>query len=107
VEGEEFAPRLPLDTETALFRITQEALTNVTKHAKAKQVSIALKTIDKKVSLTIIDDGVGFDHEVQQQQPEQGLINMRERAQAVEGTLTIESAPGKGTKVMVQVPRNN
>jgi PAS domain S-box-containing protein len=105
VEGEELMPRLPLATETALFRITQEALTNVAKHGQAKQVIISLKSEEEKFYLTIADDGIGFEQ--QQQQQQWGLINMRERAQAVGGTLNIETAPGKGTKVMVEVLRNH
>jgi two-component system sensor histidine kinase UhpB len=103
-EGDDLVPRLPSATETAFYRIAQEALTNVAKHAKAKQVSITLKTIDGKVSLTIIDDGIGFDHEAQQS--DWGFLNMKERAQAIGGELIIESAPGRGTKVIAEVPRN-
>ena len=106
VEGEELKPRLPLATETVLFRITQEALTNVMKHAQAKQVIISLKSDGEKLYLTIADDGVGFDQQ-EQQQPQWGLINMRERAQAVGGTLTIESAKGEGTKVIGEIQRNS
>jgi PAS domain S-box-containing protein len=106
---EELKPRLPLPEETALFRIAQEALTNVAKYAQAKNVTVGLKEFDKVIYLTIADDGVGFDPTAHHQpgaRPEWGLINMRERAQTVGGTLNIETAPGKGTRIMVEVPRN-
>jgi two-component system sensor histidine kinase UhpB len=106
---EELKPRLPLPEETALFRIAQEALTNVAKYAQAKNVTVGLKEFDKVIYLTIADDGVGFDPTAHHQpgaRPEWGLINMRERAQTVGGTLNTETAPGKGTRIIVEVPRN-
>ncbi len=105
---EELKPRLPLHVEMALFRIAQEALTNVAKYAQAKNVTVGLKEFDKVIYLTIADDGVGFDptaHHQPEGRLEWGLINMRERAQTVGGTLNIETAPGKGTRIMVEVPR--
>jgi two-component system sensor histidine kinase UhpB len=107
---EELKPRLPLPEETALFRIAQEALTNVAKYAQAKNVTVGLKEFDKVIYLTIADDGVGFDPTAHHQpgaRPEWGLINMRERAQTVGGRLNIETAPGKGTRIMVEVPRKH
>ena len=108
VIGEELNPRLPLEKETALFRIVQEALNNVAKHAKASQVTLTLESGDGKGRLTIADDGIGFDPKTHHQpgrEPEWGLINMRERAEAIEGKFDIEIAPGKGTKIIVEVPR--
>ena len=100
--------RLPAPVETALFRITQEALTNVAKYAQAKQVTITLKEDEHMVYLDIADDGVGFDPvEVagNKQRQSLGLLTMKERALAVGGRCRIESQPGQGTRVIVEVPR--
>ena len=109
IQGEELTTRFPPNVEIALFRIAQEALTNVVKHAKAKRVTLTLETIGKTARLTISDDGVGFDPSAQHP-PDQiakwGLITMRERAEEINGDLHIESAPGKGTKVIIEVPAN-
>ena len=110
LKGEEVAPRLPLGTEIAMFRIAQEALNNVVKHAKASQVTLILENRGDSVRMVIDDNGGGFDPEALRRngaQPGWGLINMRERAESVGGQLEIESTPGKGTKVIVEVPRNN
>jgi signal transduction histidine kinase len=106
VHGEETVPRLPLATETALFRIAQEALTNVAKHARAKRVEITLVPNAKHVTLTIGDDGGGFEAESAIRGRESwGMKIMRERAEAVGATLRIESAPGRGTRVIIEVMR--
>jgi PAS domain S-box-containing protein len=107
---EELKPRLPLPVETALFRIAQEALTNVAKYAQAKNVTVELEEFGKSVQLSIADDGIGFDSEAHHQpeaKPEWGLINMRERSQAIGGQLSVETAPGKGTQIIVEVPRKH
>ncbi len=107
-QGEEFSPRLPLVVETAIFRIFQEVLTNVAKHAQARQVNVALKEVDGKVQLDITDDGVGFDPAGIQrlkERPKWGLITTGERAKALGGHLHVESVPGRGTRVIVEVPR--
>ena len=108
LKGEEWAHRLPLGTETAMFRIAQEALNNVAKHAKASQVTLVLENRDESVLLVITDNGGGFDPEAHHQsgaQPEWGLINMRERAHSIGGQFQIETTPGKGTKIFVEVYR--
>ena len=108
VHGADLMPYLPAAVETALFRIAQEALTNVTKHAQAKLVTIALETPDRATRLIIADDGFGFTPTEPRQAGEHrslGLDSMRERAEAVGGRLAVESAPGKGTRVIVEVPR--
>ena len=110
LQVEELKLRLPLSTETALFRIAQEALTNVAKHAQAKNVTVRLEEFGESVHLSIADDGIGFDSEAHQQTEaklEWGLINMRERAQAIGGQLSVETAPGKGTQIIVEVPRKH
>ncbi len=106
VRGEEPTPRLRPDVETGLFRIAQEALTNVSKHARATQIRITLETGADNVRLTIADDGVGFDPTLLREHGEGsgwGLINIRERAEALGGKLQVDTAPGKGTRISVQV----
>lgn len=106
VVGAEAQPRLPAAVETALFRITQEALTNVARHAWAQQVTLTLHTEASTVSLRIADDGQGFvpvPHRTSG--TSWGLVNMRERAEAVGGTLEVDSAPGHGTRLTIQIPR--
>lgn len=111
VDGEEADERLSPDVELALFRIMQESLTNIAKHAEADQVTIQMQHQDGHFHLMIADNGKGFDLAALQQarrqgeaRPSWGLINMRERAEAVKGHLEIEARPGAGTKVIVQVP---
>lgn len=96
---------LPTTANTALFRITQEAMTNIRRHAQARHVEIGLKAAGKTVELTIADDGRGFDVESLQKSARRGigLRNMHERADAVGGTLTIASSPGAGTRIAVAV----
>jgi signal transduction histidine kinase len=95
--------RLPAEVETALYRITQEALTNVVKHAHAKRVSIVLTRRDGSVSAVIEDDGRGFAEE-QGSENGLGLLGMRERVALVDGRLSVESSPGAGTTLSIEVP---
>jgi two-component system sensor histidine kinase DegS len=89
-----------------LFRITQEALTNVARHARARQVTVTLEELAHEVRLTIADDGTGFDFsEKSERRSAWGLISMRERAEAMGGRFQVKSAPGKGTRIMVTVNR--
>ena len=98
--------RLPLQLETTLYRITQESLTNVTRHANAKQVSVLLERRPDYVSLIVEDDGVGFDADGRGSVAEGklGLLGMQERVTLAGGTLEIESTPGAGTTVFVRIP---
>jgi signal transduction histidine kinase len=92
-------------TQNELFRIGQEALTNVVKHAQAKSVFITLVSQARRVSLSIKDDGVGFATAKPQNQSHGfGKGTMRERAQGIGGRLRVESRPGKGTTIRVEVP---
>ena len=96
--------RLPADAETALFRIAQEALTNVAKHAKAANVDIILERRGDNVMLIIEDDGVGFDPASTGGASQGfGLLGMQERAGLVGAMLEIESSAGKGTTVLVRM----
>jgi two-component system NarL family sensor kinase len=106
VEG---LPReLPEDVKTALFRVTQEALTNVRKHAQARQVRIALDFAEDRVRLEVADDGVGFDVETMQLDPKRGigLRNMRERVASVGGRLEMRSGDGR-TTIVADVPAHS
>jgi signal transduction histidine kinase len=95
--------RLPPEVETTLYRITQEALTNIVKHAQAKQVSIVLTRRNEKVSVVIEDDGRGFAPE-EISENGLGLLGMHERVALVDGRLTVESSPGSGTTLSIEVP---
>jgi signal transduction histidine kinase len=95
--------RLPTKVETAIFRITQEALTNVVKHAEAKTVDVRLACRERSVVLTIEDDGGGFS-QVQVRGGGLGLVGMRERVASVSGALDIESKRDVGTRLTVEIP---
>jgi PAS domain S-box-containing protein len=92
------------DDETALYRIVQEALTNVVRHSRAERVSILLECRDEKIRLVIEDDGVGFEPHKVEEDVHLGLFGMRERAAMLGGSLEIESFPGKGTALYLEVP---
>jgi signal transduction histidine kinase len=96
---------LPAHVEEALLRIGQEALANVRKHAAASRVTVTLSYLDDVVTLDMQDDGVGFDRAAEMAAAGGlGLRAMRERAAALGGSLVIESAPGEGTTIAVEVP---
>ncbi len=99
--------RLPLEVETALFRIVQESLTNVALHAQATRVDVLLSLTDKRVSAIVEDDGVGFVPALTVTEEQLGLFGMRERIEMLGGTLTIESSPGKGTTVKAEAPSHD
>jgi len=97
--------RLGSEIETTLYRIAQEALNNIAKHAKAGHVEIVLERRPDHVSLVVEDDGVGFDPvEMDAERRGLGLLGMQERAALVGATLQIESAPGEGTTILVRMP---
>jgi signal transduction histidine kinase len=96
--------RLPIEIETALFRIVQESLTNVVLHAQATRVDVLLSMTEKGISAIIEDNGIGFSHISSLSEEQLGLFGMRERVKMLGGTLTIESYPGKGTTVKAEVP---
>jgi signal transduction histidine kinase len=100
--------RLPAEVETALYRIAQEALTNVLKHAAAKAVSLVVRRESSGIHLTVEDDGRGFDSDALLQPPGigigLGLLDIRERAALLNGSVTLESRPGSGTTVHVCIP---
>ncbi len=93
---------LPAKVKVALYRIAQEALNNIAKHANATQAAIALRCVAGRAELRISDDGIGFD--VTQRQPDNlGLHIMRERAEDIGAQLTITSQPGQGTQIHVNL----
>ena len=95
---------------TALFRITQEALANVGKHAAATQVRVSLSRDGDDVVLHIGDDGCGFDTRAPRKPQSLGLMGLRERVQLMGGTLAVDAAPGQGTRITVRarfVPRSD
>ncbi len=98
--------RLTSEMETALYRIAQEALNNVAKHARARGVAVVLERRGDQVSLIIEDNGVGFDWQrvLEAEDKGLGLIGMRERAALVGGTIEIESEPNEGATVVVRIP---
>jgi signal transduction histidine kinase len=96
--------RLPPAIETNLYRIVQEALTNVARHAQATQADIFLEQRPDRVVIVVEDNGVGFDPEPARQQGRLGLLGMRERTEMLNGVLAIESALGTGTTIYVEVP---
>lgn len=100
--------RFPAALETACFRIVQESVTNIVRHAGAKRISVKLERTGDELLLVICDDGVGFDPEAvraaETAPATWGLTAMEERAQAVGGTLTIDSAPSRGTQICAIFP---
>jgi signal transduction histidine kinase len=100
--------RLPPELESTLFRVSQEAITNIARHAEASSVLIQVEEREGELSFEIEDDGKGFDPAAAQS-PERrrvsfGLLGMRERLELLGGTLTIESAPGEGTRITARAP---
>lgn len=104
VRGDRTA-RLPGPIETVLYRIVQEALNNVSKHAQASVVAIALECDGRHVRCSVRDDGVGFDPTAARAGADGiGLIGIRERLTPLGGVLTIDSAPGRGAELAVAIP---
>jgi two-component system CheB/CheR fusion protein len=95
--------KLPSEVAAALYRIAQEALRNIAKHAGHTHVKVMLDTTGRDVRLTVRDSGEGFDQN-EIQEPGLGLISMQERAKLIGGELSIESDLGEGTTVKVVVP---
>jgi signal transduction histidine kinase len=92
------------DTALCLFRVAQEALNNVTRHAGATAAAVRLRELDDGLLLAVADDGVGFDPNTPGRAGSLGLASMRERVRLVDGTFDIESAPGGGTTVVAWAP---
>jgi len=96
-------PDIPLPPKETLYRISQEALHNIVKHAQATQVSLVLTCLPDQIHLEITDNGIGFNPRADYP-GHLGLKSMRERAIQCQGELQIDSAPGKGTKIRLSIP---
>ncbi len=99
--------RLPGEVEMVAYRVVQEALTNVAKHARASTCRISLVRLEASLVVVVGDDGVGFGDGGRTSADEErglGLVSMRERAMQLDGSVVVESAPGQGTRVIVEVP---
>ncbi|MEJ2507152.1 MAG: ATP-binding protein, partial [Ignavibacteriaceae bacterium] len=95
------------EKSTAIFRIFQEALTNVMRHSSAKMVSISLQTVNSRMILKVNDNGTGINNEQLSDSKSLGIIGMKERALILGGEVIIEGIPGKGTEVKVEMPLIN
>lgn len=106
IEGDLPDARLPTELETVFFRVAQEAMTNIMRHAQAKSVSVELSCSGAETTMSVCDDGVGFDPTTitTKRTGGLGLPGMRERVELVGGTLKVESSPGKGTRVFLSCP---
>lgn len=96
--------RLPSDVETAIYRIVQEALTNIARHAQAHSASILVERHGEHVRAIVEDDGIGFDIHTDHGERHLGLLGMRERAELLNGILTVESSPEHGTSIFIEIP---
>ena len=99
---------MPEALELCCFRVVQEALTNVLKHALASRLEVGLNRLDARLVLTLRDNGIGFDvtrhYRVPDNSRSLGLIGMRERVAAMGGRLEVESSPGRGTEIRAAFP---
>ena len=96
-------PEIPLEAKESLYRVTQEALNNIVKHANASEVDVKLRAENGQLILEISDNGIGFD--TSQKFPGHlGLQSMNERMAHVGGTFTLESVPNRGTRICVTMP---
>ncbi|MBS0352869.1 MAG: PAS domain S-box protein [Proteobacteria bacterium] len=89
---------------TVVFRLVQESLTNIARHARARHVEVSLKRENERLRLNVSDDGCGFDPQAADKLRSFGLLGMRERVLALEGTLVLDSSPGRGTTVSIELP---
>lgn len=96
---------LPLETEQAVYRVIQEALANIARHSKARRADISLVYNHEVLQVMVADDGRGFD--MNQRPKGMGFRSMRERIGSIRGTLQVQSAPGQGTRLIIQIPTRN
>jgi signal transduction histidine kinase len=100
LEGRRFEPEI----ETAAYRIVQEALTNVARHARVDHVEVRISADEESLSIRITDTGVGFEPDSLSVRATGGLSGMRERAILLGGRLQVESSPGRGTSLTAELP---
>jgi len=98
------ADALPESVALCVYRVLQEALRNIARHAKAGQVKVRLATTAHKLTLSVNDSGIGFDMERLEGNGGLGLVGMSDRVAAVNGRLVVESAAGEGTTIKVEIP---
>ncbi len=103
VTARDVPAQIPRAIATGLYRIAQEALRNIAKHARAKSAAITLSGESGLLRLTVIDDGIGFDADAQESNPGLGMVSMQERVRLLDGVLTVQSEPDEGTRVEVSV----
>jgi PAS domain S-box-containing protein len=96
--------QIPKDVALCLFRVAQEALSNVVKHSQAKQARVELGNANNEIRLRIVDAGLGFDVALSSTDAGIGLVGMRERLRLVGGRLSVHSAPARGTEILAEVP---
>jgi PAS domain S-box-containing protein len=97
-------PDIPQEIRLCLFRVAQEALTNVARHAHAQAVQVSLYSVDGGLQLAVADNGAGFDPGEEPQRASLGLASMRERVRLLEGKLQLESERGRGTAILAWIP---
>lgn len=97
-------PAVGRDAALCLYRVVQEALNNVSRHARSRTAGVVLREADGGLQLTVHDDGVGFDPKRPKRGSALGLVSMRERVALVNGTFDVDSGPGRGTAVTAWVP---
>ncbi len=98
------SPLVSAEVALCIYRVAQEALRNVAKHASVTHCGMTLKMVAKRLELTVVDEGMGFDPALLRSGLGIGVASMEERARLVRGTFQVVSAPGKGTRVLVRVP---
>ena len=97
--------RIPAPVASVLYRVAQEALRNAARHAEARNVELHVRHDTRSAILEVTDDGRGFDvKRAEERRPGMGLFSMRERVSLVNGTLTLASAPGRGTRILATIP---
>jgi signal transduction histidine kinase len=104
------AEGLDSERKTVVFRVAQESLTNVAKHAQASRVDVSIRKLKDGIQMEIKDNGRSFQEEAQGCSPRKkrlGLLGMRERVRLVNGRFSIEARPGKGTRVRIEIPTDN
>jgi len=105
VEAERGAEDIPSAAASVLYRVAQESVRNVMQHARARHVRIVLTTANDVVTLSVIDDGNGFDvRSAEARRPGMGLFSIRERVSLVNGTVDVQSVPGRGSRVIATIP---
>jgi signal transduction histidine kinase len=95
---------IPFEVSLCLYRVTQECLNNVAKHSGARKVTVAIRGDKDGILLSVADNGKGFDPSLLADQSGLGIVGIRERVRLVDGIVSIDSQPGRGTQIDVRVP---